>query len=84
MSLLTGFNVVRLGQGLAASACGRLLADLGATVACTDPDTATPLAAYLNHGMTVLRDAKTGVTCRSLLKTEPFSATHNGGSLERD
>ena len=54
MSLLTGFNVVRLGQGLAASVCGRLHADLGAAVACTDPDTATPLAAYLNHGMTVL------------------------------
>jgi crotonobetainyl-CoA:carnitine CoA-transferase CaiB-like acyl-CoA transferase len=54
MSLLTGFNVVRLGQGLAASVCGRLLADLGAAVACTDPDTATPLAAYLHHGTTVL------------------------------
>jgi crotonobetainyl-CoA:carnitine CoA-transferase CaiB-like acyl-CoA transferase len=57
MSLLTGFHVVQLGQGLAAAVCGRLFADLGATVACTDPDTATPLAAYLNHGRTILAEA---------------------------
>jgi crotonobetainyl-CoA:carnitine CoA-transferase CaiB-like acyl-CoA transferase len=56
MSLLTGFRVVQLGQGLAAAVCGRLLADLGANVVCTDPDTATPLAAYLNHGKTVVAD----------------------------
>ena len=30
MSLLTGFRVVQIGQGLAAAACGRLLADEGA------------------------------------------------------
>jgi crotonobetainyl-CoA:carnitine CoA-transferase CaiB-like acyl-CoA transferase len=57
MSLLTGFHVVQLGSGLAAAVCGRLFADLGATVACIDPDTATPLAAYLNHGRTILTDA---------------------------
>ncbi len=50
MSLLTGFRVVQLGPGLAAAICGRLFADIGATVACQTPDNATPLARYLNHG----------------------------------
>jgi crotonobetainyl-CoA:carnitine CoA-transferase CaiB-like acyl-CoA transferase len=56
MSLLTGFRVVQLGHGLAAAVCGRLLADLGAEVACFEPDTTAPLAAYLNHGKTVATD----------------------------
>ena len=50
MSLLTGFRVVQIGQGLAAAACGRLLADVGADVGCIDPDRSTRLATYLNHG----------------------------------
>jgi crotonobetainyl-CoA:carnitine CoA-transferase CaiB-like acyl-CoA transferase len=54
MALLSGFRVVQLGDGLAAAICGRVLADVGATVACTDPDNSTPLAAYLNHGKTTL------------------------------
>jgi crotonobetainyl-CoA:carnitine CoA-transferase CaiB-like acyl-CoA transferase len=57
MSLLIGFRVVQLGDGLAAAVCGRLLADMGAEVGCADPDIATPLTAYLNHGKTRLRDA---------------------------
>jgi crotonobetainyl-CoA:carnitine CoA-transferase CaiB-like acyl-CoA transferase len=58
MSLLAGFRVVQMGQGLAAAVCGRLLADVGADVVCIDPDTATPLAAYLNDGKpAVSRDA---------------------------
>jgi crotonobetainyl-CoA:carnitine CoA-transferase CaiB-like acyl-CoA transferase len=58
MSLLAGFRVVQMGQGLAAAVCGRLLADVGAGVVCIDPDTATPLAAYLNDGKPVMsRDA---------------------------
>ncbi len=58
MSLLAGFRVVQMGQGLAAAVCGRLLADVGADVVCIDPDTATPLAAYLNDGKPVVsRDA---------------------------
>jgi crotonobetainyl-CoA:carnitine CoA-transferase CaiB-like acyl-CoA transferase len=52
MALLAGFRVVQLGGGLAAAVCGRLLADVGAQVACTDPDNPTPLAAYLDHGKT--------------------------------
>ncbi len=54
MSLLAGFRVAQLGKGLAAAVCGRLLADVGADVVCTDPDLSTPLAAYLNHGKTVI------------------------------
>jgi crotonobetainyl-CoA:carnitine CoA-transferase CaiB-like acyl-CoA transferase len=54
MSLLTGFRMVQMGRGLAAAVCGRLLADVGADVACIDPDRSTPLAEYLNHGKTTV------------------------------
>lgn len=50
MSLLAGFRVVQVGAGLAAAVCGRLFSDVGADVACIDPDRSTPLAEYLNHG----------------------------------
>jgi crotonobetainyl-CoA:carnitine CoA-transferase CaiB-like acyl-CoA transferase len=50
MSLLEGFRVGQLGPGLAAAVCGRLFADVGATVTCVDADRGTSLAAYLNHG----------------------------------
>jgi crotonobetainyl-CoA:carnitine CoA-transferase CaiB-like acyl-CoA transferase len=54
MSLLTGLRVVQLGDGLAAAVWGRLLADIGANVTCSDPDISTHLAVYLNHGKTVV------------------------------
>jgi crotonobetainyl-CoA:carnitine CoA-transferase CaiB-like acyl-CoA transferase len=54
MSLLTGFRVVQIGQGLAAAVCGRLLADVGADVMCIDPDTPSLLTTYLNHGKPVV------------------------------
>jgi crotonobetainyl-CoA:carnitine CoA-transferase CaiB-like acyl-CoA transferase len=54
MSLLAGFRVVEIGAGLAAAVCGRLLADVGATVACVEPDHSTPLAEYLNHGKRIV------------------------------
>ncbi len=54
MSLLTGFRVVQIGDGLAAAVCGRLLADVGADVSCIEPDNSTTLAAYLNHGKPVV------------------------------
>ena len=58
MSLLNGLRVAQVGPGLAAGVCGRLLADVGADVGCIDPDVATPLAAYLDHGKPVVaRDA---------------------------
>jgi crotonobetainyl-CoA:carnitine CoA-transferase CaiB-like acyl-CoA transferase len=50
MALLDGFRVLQMGPGLAAAACGRMFADLGAAVTRTDPDRSTPLADYLNHG----------------------------------
>jgi crotonobetainyl-CoA:carnitine CoA-transferase CaiB-like acyl-CoA transferase len=48
MSLLAGLRVVQLGRELAAAVCGRLLADVGADVACVGPDVSTDLTAYLN------------------------------------
>ena len=56
MSLLAGFRVAQIGPGSAAAVCGRLLADIGATVTCAGPDLSTPLAAYLNHGKPVAPD----------------------------
>src|SRR5690242_20706927 len=53
MSLLAGFRMVQPGRGLAAAACGRLLADVGADVTCIDPDTSISLSGYLNHGKAV-------------------------------
>ncbi len=49
MTLLTGLNIVQLGDGLAAAVCGRLFADIGATVTTIGADHSTLLAEYLNH-----------------------------------
>jgi crotonobetainyl-CoA:carnitine CoA-transferase CaiB-like acyl-CoA transferase len=57
VSLLADFRVVQLGAGLAAAVCGRILLDLGASVACTDVQTATPLQRYLNHQKVHLADS---------------------------
>jgi len=61
MALLSGFRVAQLGSGLAAAVCGRLLADVGAQVACTDAADRTPLAAYLNHGKSCATDVDVAV-----------------------
>ena len=53
MSLLRGFRVSQIGPGLAAAVCGRLLADVGAEVACLAPDDDTTLGLYLNQGKSV-------------------------------
>ncbi len=50
MTVLQGFRVAQVGPGRAASVCGRLFADVGASVVRIDPDLSTPLDAYLNHG----------------------------------
>lgn len=50
--LLSGFRVVQLGAGLAAAACGRLLADAGAAVGRTGADRTSLLGEYLNAGDT--------------------------------
>ena len=54
MSLLDGFRVVQIGPGLAAAICGRLLADVGAAIACVDRGPSAPLPDYLDHGKTIL------------------------------
>jgi crotonobetainyl-CoA:carnitine CoA-transferase CaiB-like acyl-CoA transferase len=55
MSLLTDLNVAQIGGGLAAAVCGRLFADVGAVVACIDPDAATTaLAGHLDWGKAVV------------------------------
>ena len=50
MAILNGFRVVQVGPGLASAVCGRLLADVGAEVARTEPDRASVLGQYLNYG----------------------------------
>src|SRR5215472_9140530 len=54
MMLLAGLRVVQIGAGMAAAVCGRLLADIGADVACVDADNSTALANYLNQGKAVI------------------------------
>jgi len=70
MALLSGFRVVQLGQGLAAAVCGRLLSDVGADVACIDPDTATPLATYLNHGKPIIAATGDALAAAELIVVE--------------
>jgi crotonobetainyl-CoA:carnitine CoA-transferase CaiB-like acyl-CoA transferase len=73
MPLLAGFEVVQLGDGLAAAVCARLLADIGANVTCIDPDKSTPLAAYLNHDKTIVTDdraARRGLSTANLIVCE--------------
>jgi crotonobetainyl-CoA:carnitine CoA-transferase CaiB-like acyl-CoA transferase len=66
MAVLDSFRVVQIGPGLAAAVCGRMFADVGATVVRHDPDRRTLLGDYLNHsdglnhsvrGAVVLEDA---------------------------
>jgi crotonobetainyl-CoA:carnitine CoA-transferase CaiB-like acyl-CoA transferase len=71
MSLLAGFRVVEIGGGLAAAVCGRLFADVGADVACLDPENSTPLADYLNHGKRVVAgDPATALSAADLVVCE--------------
>jgi crotonobetainyl-CoA:carnitine CoA-transferase CaiB-like acyl-CoA transferase len=50
VSLLTGFRVAQIGPGRAAALCGRLLADVGASVARTDRPGDTALDAWADSG----------------------------------
>jgi crotonobetainyl-CoA:carnitine CoA-transferase CaiB-like acyl-CoA transferase len=52
--VLADLKVVQIGTGLAAALCGRLFADVGASVASIGPDSATALACYLNDGKAVV------------------------------
>ena len=51
MTLLNGFHAMRIGSGLAAAVCGRLLADVGATVSSSGPAGSAPLAQHLDRGL---------------------------------
>jgi len=70
MSLLAGFRVVQIGEGLAAAACGRLFADVGADVVCIDADNSTPLADYLNHGKRILGNPAAALSAVELIVCE--------------
>src|SRR5215207_1790821 len=60
MAILAGLEIIQISGGPAAAVCGRLFADIGARVACIDPDASTPLSLHLNHGKTtVTGDAAT-------------------------
>ncbi len=50
MALLAGLRVAQVGAGMAAAVCGRVLADVGASVACVGADRASALAIWLNDG----------------------------------
>src|SRR5580658_3007594 len=54
MGSLSGLTVAQIGSGLAAAVCGRMFADLGASVLCIGGDHSTPLAAHLNDGKDVV------------------------------
>src|SRR5687767_14477724 len=87
MTLLEKLEVVQIGPGLAAAACTRMLADLGAHVTCIDHDSSSPLAAWLNHAKSVAntaeaeRDAISAARLivregsRELLASSPYALT---------
>ena len=50
MQILAGLRVLQIGPGLAAAACGRAFADVGATVSSIAADDDTALAVFLNAG----------------------------------
>ncbi len=50
MQILVGLRVLQIGPGLAAAACGRAFADVGAMVSSIAADDGTALAVYLNDG----------------------------------
>jgi crotonobetainyl-CoA:carnitine CoA-transferase CaiB-like acyl-CoA transferase len=91
MPLLEGFEVVQIGEGLAAAVCTRLLADVGAKVTCIDLDTSTDLAAYLNSGKTTAADdgaARRALSTADLITCEGrprdlAARNYDSGSLRR-
>ena len=71
MSLLDGFRVTQVGPGLAASVCGRLLADVGAAVARIAADRSCTLAEHLNQGP----DADHAIAAANLIVCEGSPVT---------
>ena len=92
MSVLTGLQVAQIGGGLAAAACGRLFADVGAQIVCIDPGASTPLERHLNHGkMIVSADpdtARAAIAAADLIVCEGrprelHARQHDPGALRR-
>ena len=83
MALLEGLHAVQLGKGLAAAVCGRLLADVGASVTCVDPDFSTALAVHLNHGKQVVAD-DTAARTADLIVCEGNPARLRGEGRDAD
>jgi benzylsuccinate CoA-transferase BbsF subunit len=85
MALLTGFNVVQVGQGAAAAVCGRLLADVGAQVTCIDPGAGTVLLDHLNHGKAVAVGAterrKAVASANLIVREGPYDLTDNASAI---
>src|SRR5262245_61281861 len=85
MALLTGFNVVQIGQGPAAAVCGRLLADVGAQVTCIDPGAGTNLLDHLNHSKAVAVGAmerREALASANLIVREgPYEVTDNASAI---
>src|SRR5688500_11731329 len=54
MSVLQGFKVVQIGDGLAAAGGSRRFAETGAEIVCISATAPDPLACHRNHGKTVV------------------------------
>lgn len=86
MSLLSGFRVVQLGPGLAASVCGRLLADVGAEMQCIGTQPASALHHYLDHAKATAVDPDVALASADLIvmegrPSELRSRQHDPGTL---
>jgi crotonobetainyl-CoA:carnitine CoA-transferase CaiB-like acyl-CoA transferase len=80
-SLLAGFRVVQLGDGLAAAVAGRLFADTGADVCCIEADRSTPLSEYLNDGKTTCDPAAIAVADLIVVEGRPAELRAKGRDL---
>lgn len=83
MALLAGLRVVQIGSGLAAAVCGRVLADVGASVGCVGATRSSVLEQWLNDGkddaasaagadLIVVQDGPDHATIRSANSTAPI------------
>jgi crotonobetainyl-CoA:carnitine CoA-transferase CaiB-like acyl-CoA transferase len=70
MSLLARLRVLQIGNGLAAAVCGRLFADVGAEVACIDPENGGALTQHLNAGKAIADDFGQALSAADLIVCE--------------
>ena len=83
MAVLSGFGVVQIGRGLAAAVCGRLMADVGATVTRIGPDRSTPLAEHLSCGADAI-DPKQALAAADLIVCEGSPAALRRAGLDAE